>query len=76
VITIGDDGPGIPDDELESVFDPFYRAEPSRSHETGGIGLGLAVVRSVARAHGGEVALSNTGQGLRATVTLPVMEQY
>ncbi len=72
VITIDDDGPGIPEGELERVFEPFYRLETSRSRDTGGTGLGLAVVRSIIRAHGGEVSLSNRAQGgLRATVTLP-----
>jgi two-component system OmpR family sensor kinase len=55
------------------VFDPFYRREPSRSRQTGGIGLGLSVARSIARAHGGDVSLENRPQGgLTARVTLPV----
>lgn len=72
VIEIDDDGPGIAPTELDRVFEPFFRSEPSRNRETGGIGLGLAVVRSVARAHGGDVTLHNrpTG-GLRARVELP-----
>ncbi|MBI1685410.1 ATP-binding protein [Caulobacter hibisci] len=72
VIEIDDDGPGVPAAELERVFEPFFRGEPSRNRETGGIGLGLAVVRSLARAHGGDVSLSNRPEGgLRARVTLP-----
>jgi signal transduction histidine kinase len=72
-IDIEDDGPGVPQPELNRVFDPFYRREPSRSRQTGGIGLGLSVARSIARAHGGDVALQNRPQGgLRAKVTLPV----
>jgi signal transduction histidine kinase len=72
-IDIEDDGPGVPASELNRVFDPFYRREPSRSRQTGGIGLGLSVARSIARAHGGDVALQNRPQGgLRAKVTLPV----
>ncbi len=71
-VAVADDGPGIPDAELEKVFQPFYRVEPSRSRETGGTGLGLAVVRSIARAHGGDVTLNNRREGgLTATVTLP-----
>jgi signal transduction histidine kinase len=71
VVEIADQGPGLPDAELERVFQPFYRVEPSRSRETGGIGLGLAVARSIARAHGGEVSLSRGECGLVARVRLP-----
>jgi signal transduction histidine kinase len=72
VIEIDDNGPGIVPAELDRVFEPFFRSEPSRNRETGGIGLGLAVVRSVARAHGGDVTLHNRPKGgLRARVELP-----
>ena len=72
VITIADDGPGVPEEELERVFDPFYRLEASRSRETGGTGLGLTVARTVIRAHGGDVRLHNLQpSGLCAMVTLP-----
>jgi signal transduction histidine kinase len=73
VVEIADDGPGIPPAEVERVFEPFYRREPSRSRQTGGIGLGLALVRSIARAHGGDVALTNRSSGgLTARVHLPL----
>jgi signal transduction histidine kinase len=73
VVEIDDDGPGIPIAEQERVFEPFYRREPSRSRQTGGIGLGLAVVRSIARGHGGDVALVNRAAGgLTARVSLPI----
>ncbi|MGH6966659.1 MAG: ATP-binding protein [Phenylobacterium sp.] len=73
VVEIEDDGPGIPPADSEKVFEPFYRREPSRSRQTGGIGLGLAVVRSIARGHGGDVALVNrVGGGLTARVQLPL----
>ncbi|HEX7948523.1 MAG TPA: HAMP domain-containing sensor histidine kinase [Phenylobacterium sp.] len=73
VVEIEDDGPGIPVAETERVFEPFYRREPSRSRQTGGIGLGLAVVRSIARGHGGDVNLINrVGGGLTARVQLPM----
>jgi signal transduction histidine kinase len=73
VVEIADKGPGIPDAELERVFEPFYRREASRSRDTGGIGLGLPVVRSIARAHGGDATLHNRpGGGLTARVSLPL----
>ena len=73
VIEVDDDGPGMPDSEIERVFEPFRRLESSRSRETGGIGLGLAVVRAVARSHGGDVILRNRPHGgLSARVTLPL----
>ncbi|WP_374655412.1 sensor histidine kinase [Phenylobacterium sp.] len=73
IVEIEDDGPGIPTEDFERVFEPFYRREPSRSRQTGGIGLGLAVVRSVARAHGGDAVLINRqGGGLTARVQLPI----
>ena len=71
-LVVKDDGPGIPDDKLESVFDPFVRIETSRSKETGGVGLGLTIARSIARAHQGEIVLSNRREGgLSATLRLP-----
>lgn len=73
VVEVEDDGPGLPDEELESVFEPFRRAEPSRSRDTGGIGLGLTASRSIARAHGGDIVLANRrGGGLCARVSLPL----
>lgn len=72
-IRIADDGPGIPDDQLEQVFAPFHRLEHSRSLDTGGHGLGLSIARSILRAHGGDVVLSNADAGgLIATVSLPL----
>jgi len=72
VVTIEDEGPGIPEAELDQVFLPFHRVDPSRSRETGGVGLGLSVARTVLRAHGGDVTLTNRpGGGLSARVLLP-----
>jgi signal transduction histidine kinase len=71
-IRIRDHGPGIPDSELEKVFEPFFRLETSRSRETGGTGLGLSIARNIAQTHGGDVRLHNhEGGGLEATLTLP-----
>jgi signal transduction histidine kinase len=70
-IRIEDRGPGIPEAELERVFEPYVRLEPSRARHTGGAGLGLAIARAIARAHGGEVTLKNrSGGGLAAILTL------
>lgn len=72
IVTIDDDGPGIPDEERERVFDPFYRIEGSRSRETGGTGLGLTVARTIVRAHGGDVSLQGVPDGgLRVVVAMP-----
>ena len=73
VIEVDDEGPGICDTDKERLFEPFFRGERSRSRETGGAGLGLAIVRSVARAHGGDAMLQNRPEGgLRARATLPL----
>lgn len=71
-IIVDDDGPGIAEAERERVFDPFVRLEGSRNRETGGVGLGLSIARSIIRAHGGDVTLENReGGGLRASIELP-----
>ncbi|PIW31212.1 MAG: two-component sensor histidine kinase [Rhodospirillales bacterium CG15_BIG_FIL_POST_REV_8_21_14_020_66_15] len=73
LIVVEDDGPGIPEADQDSVFEPFTRLETSRSHETGGVGLGLAIARSIVRAHGGDIRLENLApRGLRVTVSLPM----
>ncbi|HEX6265600.1 MAG TPA: ATP-binding protein [Burkholderiales bacterium] len=71
-IRIRDRGPGIPQAELERVFEPFYRVEGSRSRNTGGTGLGLSIARTLAQLHGGTLTLRNLAQGgLEAALTLP-----
>lgn len=71
-IRICDQGPGIPSDKIDKVFQPYTRLTPDHSGHPGGMGLGLSIARNIARAHGGEVTLSNhPQQGLEATIKLP-----
>jgi signal transduction histidine kinase len=73
-VQVEDSGPGLSEGDLERAFEPFYRAEGSRNRGTGGIGLGLAIVRAAALRHGGEVTLSNRSEGgLSACVRLPTV---
>ncbi|BDU19081.1 HAMP domain-containing sensor histidine kinase [Dyella sp. GSA-30] len=72
LITVSDRGPGIPDDELEQVLQPFYRLEASRNRDTGGTGLGLAIASQLMTSIGGSLQLSSRdGGGLVATIELP-----
>jgi signal transduction histidine kinase len=71
-IVMDDEGPGIAEADMERVFEPFVRLETSRSLETGGVGLGMAIARSIVRQHGGDITLTNREEGgLRTTVLLP-----
>lgn len=77
VICIRDIGSGIVEEELEKVFEPFYRLEKSRNKDTGGVGLGLSIARNIIRGHGGDVMIANIMQGgevkgLEVRVTLPL----
>ena len=75
VLCVADQGPGIPPEHRQRIFDRFYRADPSRSRSTGGSGLGLSIVSSIAARHGGEVRLhSELGQGTAIEVRLPVAQ--
>lgn len=72
VVTIDDNGPGIPPSELEAVFAPFYRGEKSRTAETGSVGLGLSIAQAIVEDHGGTLRLSNRPKGgLCAEIILP-----
>jgi signal transduction histidine kinase len=74
-IRVVDDGPGIPEAELDRVFEPFYRLESSRNRATGGTGLGLSIARDVAQAHGGSLTLANRSSGgLEAKLVLPRLQ--
>ncbi|MEO0998220.1 MAG: HAMP domain-containing sensor histidine kinase, partial [Pseudomonadota bacterium] len=71
-IAVSDDGPGMPDEALARATEPFYRADPSRSRKSGGLGLGLYLASRVAEAHGGSLILARNGaRGLKATAVLP-----
>jgi len=75
LIEVADDGPGISEQQAAVVFERFFRADPSRSRETGGAGLGLAIVATIVREHGGEVAaVARQGQGALFRVVLPAIE--
>ncbi|SFI35201.1 two-component system, OmpR family, osmolarity sensor histidine kinase EnvZ [Bosea sp. OK403] len=73
IVMVEDDGPGIPPEQREEVFRPFFRLDEARNVDSGGTGLGLAIARDIARAHGGDIILADSSLGgLRATVRLPV----
>jgi signal transduction histidine kinase len=73
VVRVRDQGPGLRPDELSRAFDPFWRAETSRSRETGGAGLGLSIARAIVLRHKGEITLANHPEGgLEAAIRLPV----
>jgi len=72
-VTLDDDGPGVPFDERDAVFKPFYRLDDARNIDESGTGLGLPIARDIARSHGGDIELSDSPDGgLRAVVTIPI----
>jgi len=76
VLDVADEGPGLPPDEADCVFEPFYRADPSRTRDTGGAGLGLAIVAAIVEDHGGTVAAaSQPDDGATFTVRLPIARE-
>ena len=75
VLEVADDGPGLTAEEAERVFEPFYRADPSRSRASGGSGLGLSIVAAIAEAHGGAATVdSSPGTGTTFRVTVPLYD--
>jgi two-component system sensor histidine kinase SenX3 len=71
-IAVTDQGVGIPEDELDRVFERFFRSDPARSRHTGGSGLGLAIVKHVVQNHGGDIRVwSQPGNGSTFTIRLP-----
>jgi two-component system osmolarity sensor histidine kinase EnvZ len=75
VVTVEDDGPGLPPERYEEAFRPFSRLDSSRSRNVKGVGLGLAIARDVARAHGGDVTLAPSAAlgGLCAALRIPLV---
>ncbi len=72
-IVVSDEGPGVPEHELERLFDPFYRLESSRNRDHGGTGLGLTIARGIAEQHGGSLVLKNgMKSGLECHLNLPM----
>jgi len=74
-ISVADHGPGLGTQDANRIFEPFFRADPSRSRDSGGSGLGLSIVSAVVTAHGGRVKVSETGGGgATFEVELPLAE--
>jgi signal transduction histidine kinase len=73
VLDVMDDGPGVPDDEREQVFERFHRGDPARTRGAPGTGLGLAIARSLAERAGGQLELLEGGPGARFRLTLPLL---
>jgi len=76
VIRVQDQGPGVPEEELGSLFDEFYRVDSARTRETGGYGLGLAIARRAIVQHAGTIQASNTADGLMIEVQLPMSDEH
>jgi two-component system, OmpR family, sensor kinase len=75
IVMVEDAGPGVPETTIERLCEPFYRGEASRNRETGGVGLGLSIARTIADNHGGRLAFANRAEGgLRASLTLPLVD--
>jgi len=73
-ICVRDSGPGVPDDALPKLFQPFFRVDPSRSGSTGGVGLGLAIAKRAVAMHGGSISAQNTHPGLLVSIELPIAD--
>ena len=71
-VIVDDDGPGIPAEQREDVFRPFFRLDAARNQDEGGTGLGLSIARDIARSHGGDITLDDSPMGgLRAIIRVP-----
>jgi two-component system sensor histidine kinase CpxA len=71
VIAVRDYGPGVPDDALTRIFDPFFRVEEARNANGGGSGLGLSIAKRAVQLHNGTIAAENASPGLRVKITIP-----
>lgn len=72
LLTISDRGPGLPENELQNIFRPFYRVDTARPRDTGGFGIGLAIAERAIRLHGGEIyAINRDGGGISMIIALP-----
>lgn len=74
VLTVDNDGEPIPENDLSRIWEPFYRGDASRSRDTGGTGLGLALVKAAVEAHGGNCSVSNREEGVCFRVWLPGLQ--
>ena len=70
-IEIVDEGPGVPDGMLEDIFEPFFRVDEGRNTETGNVGLGLSIARTIVHKHGGTIRAANVPNGLKMRIWLP-----
>jgi signal transduction histidine kinase len=72
-VSVEDEGPGVPPELRERVFDRFFRVDPSRTRTTGGSGLGLAIVRELVAAQGGRAWIDDAARGARGVIELPAL---
>ena len=72
VVTVRDHGPGVPDSELQHIFEPFYRVSEARERSSGGVGLGLSIAHRTVKLHGGNIRADNAQNGLVVTIELPL----
>jgi signal transduction histidine kinase len=72
ILEVSDDGPGVPPDQRERVFERFTRLDTARNKETGGTGLGLPIAREIAEQHGGTLTIEDSDQGARFVLRIPI----
>jgi len=72
VFAVHDHGPGVPEDELENIFQPFYRVSEARERSSGGTGLGLSIAERTVKLHGGIIRAENADAGLKVTIEIPL----